>query len=464
MPVRPKPGRRMGNRPKIASEKPPDKSSLSCLQHIHIPYAPFPTAGQKASVWPYEQVEALQDDIQRKFLDYRRNPSTPLGEPTPTLITFTTHPTFSFGRRQQEEMEKCIRNQRFCAELRYPAMVNDPNTPKKHAPNQRWLLSPDLKMTPRGGELTYHGPGQLVCWPIINLHSGKINTTDIGISKLSVKSWVTVLEQITIGTLENLYGLKTFIDNDHPGVWIGGERNSDSEQGQDHETGRRGWSDVSESLHDDVYPFPLDPKKRPPQLKIRAGDKKKMVLSQGWLPEEKWAIPPRKIAALGVHLRCFVSGLGVSINLTTPTVTSYAPWGVVLGKAHKENWDYKTLEKKRMIYNPWTRFAACGIKGRGVTSVEAEVRTRDLNGRPVRWDSEPASSKASNWLKGVYDGTDAIKLEELAEVWAAALAQLLGLKDGIMRISPAEVGFRRAVEHDSSYRSRYMVAGPEYHG
>ena len=61
----------------------------------------------------------------------------------------------------------------------------------------------------RGGELTYHGPGQLVVYPVISLEE----------KKLSVTQYVSFLESC-IGEVLNDYGLKTYGKKEHRGVWI----------------------------------------------------------------------------------------------------------------------------------------------------------------------------------------------------------------------------------------------------
>ncbi len=61
----------------------------------------------------------------------------------------------------------------------------------------------------RGGDITYHGPGQLVVYPVINLlrHG------------LGVRKYVETLERSVIGLLES-YGVTASSNNDAIGVWI----------------------------------------------------------------------------------------------------------------------------------------------------------------------------------------------------------------------------------------------------
>jgi len=68
----------------------------------------------------------------------------------------------------------------------------------------------EIYFSDRGGEATFHGPGQLVCYPIINLKQ-------LGIS---VKDYVNRLER-TIITALDLFGVKAYRRNGKIGVWTG---------------------------------------------------------------------------------------------------------------------------------------------------------------------------------------------------------------------------------------------------
>lgn len=61
----------------------------------------------------------------------------------------------------------------------------------------------------RGGDITYHGPGQLVVYPIIDLE-------DFG---LGIKKYINQLEDVVIQTLQ-FYGITAEKDADAMGVWI----------------------------------------------------------------------------------------------------------------------------------------------------------------------------------------------------------------------------------------------------
>jgi len=62
----------------------------------------------------------------------------------------------------------------------------------------------------RGGEVTYHGPGQIVCYPIMNLRK-------IG---MSVVEYVHTLEQIMLNVV-SFFGIQAGRDGRNHGIWVG---------------------------------------------------------------------------------------------------------------------------------------------------------------------------------------------------------------------------------------------------
>ncbi len=65
----------------------------------------------------------------------------------------------------------------------------------------------------RGGQVTYHGPGQLICYPLLNLQR----------HKLGVRQLVSLLEQLVIDLLATY---QVFAQNrvDAPGVYVEGAK------------------------------------------------------------------------------------------------------------------------------------------------------------------------------------------------------------------------------------------------
>lgn len=77
--------------------------------------------------------------------------------------------------------------------------------------SEEYLNSIDIECVriERGGDITYHGPGQLVIYPIVNLHK----------HKMGVKKYIECIEYSVIELL-SLYNIKAECNSDAIGVWI----------------------------------------------------------------------------------------------------------------------------------------------------------------------------------------------------------------------------------------------------
>lgn len=64
--------------------------------------------------------------------------------------------------------------------------------------------------TDRGGDVTYHGPGQIVGYPIINVRE----------NNLKVKNYIWLLEQVFLDLLAKEYSVKAYREPDYRGVWV----------------------------------------------------------------------------------------------------------------------------------------------------------------------------------------------------------------------------------------------------
>ena len=74
------------------------------------------------------------------------------------------------------------------------------------------LLISFLIQTHRGGLTTYHGPGQLVCYPILNLRSLRVG----------VREYINALEEAMIAAVQKL-GVVAH-RSQHTGVWVKEEK------------------------------------------------------------------------------------------------------------------------------------------------------------------------------------------------------------------------------------------------
>ena len=72
------------------------------------------------------------------------------------------------------------------------------------------ILDKSIKVlkTNRGGKITYHGPGQLICYFVIDLKK----------MKKDIRRFISIIEKTIIDTLE-LYNIRTFSDKQNIGIW-----------------------------------------------------------------------------------------------------------------------------------------------------------------------------------------------------------------------------------------------------
>mgnify|MGYP001168111167 FL=1 len=119
----------------------------------------------------YDEVWNLQKEIQAQRI---------AGESEDTLLLVEHEPVYTLGKNA------------------------DKNHLLQHYPDNVQIFQIE-----RGGDVTFHGPGQLVGYPILDLHN----------YKKSVSWYMRSLEQVIINTLQK-YGIKGEQKEDLTGVWI----------------------------------------------------------------------------------------------------------------------------------------------------------------------------------------------------------------------------------------------------
>ena len=124
---------------------------------------------------PYWDVWQLQKEMQLKRID---------DEIDDTLILVEHDPVYTLGKNADENHLLQNRNK-----------------------------SVDVYNIERGGDITFHGPGQLVGYPILDLSK----------YEKSVSWYMRTLERITMDTLKE-YGIKAKQIKGLTGVWIGDEK------------------------------------------------------------------------------------------------------------------------------------------------------------------------------------------------------------------------------------------------
>jgi lipoyl(octanoyl) transferase len=73
------------------------------------------------------------------------------------------------------------------------------------------ILNKNIKLTKtnRGGKITYHGPGQLICYFVIDLTQ----------RKKDIRKFITIIEKAIIESLSE-FNIKSFGDPKNIGVWV----------------------------------------------------------------------------------------------------------------------------------------------------------------------------------------------------------------------------------------------------
>ena len=76
--------------------------------------------------------------------------------------------------------------------------------------NEKEIIDKSINVikTNRGGKITYHGPGQLICYFVINLKK----------DKKDIRRFISIIEKSIIDTLSS-YNIKTFADKENIGIW-----------------------------------------------------------------------------------------------------------------------------------------------------------------------------------------------------------------------------------------------------
>ncbi|KAF2022301.1 lipoyltransferase [Aaosphaeria arxii CBS 175.79] len=143
---------------------------MQSLIHVHFP-----------SIIPYATAARLQESLVARFLASK--PPSSLASPPPHIITAEFNPVYTSGRREVGNVSQDQQNF-----LRANGRA-------------------DFVEAMRGGQTTFHGPGQLVTYPIIDLRA----------HKLTPRSYVCLLEKGLIATCAK-YGIKA-ITTENTGVW-----------------------------------------------------------------------------------------------------------------------------------------------------------------------------------------------------------------------------------------------------
>ena len=176
-------------------------SSLNRLSHLHlsnpIAYAHSLRLQEAVLNRHWANREALRASDPTSASDQPR-----LHPPAPTLLTFQTLPTYTVGRRHLTD------NPLSASQIAFLTGTDTASTCSKDKiiPTQAAEFYP----SPRGGLLTYHAPGQLTAYPIIDLRR----------FRLSARNYIRLLEDVVINTCATFGVSNVGRSCGDPGVWV----------------------------------------------------------------------------------------------------------------------------------------------------------------------------------------------------------------------------------------------------
>ncbi|EAQ89561.1 hypothetical protein CHGG_06180 [Chaetomium globosum CBS 148.51] len=179
------------------------------LRHLHLPSI-------HPHYIPYRLADRVQQHLRRQHLDFKDGSA--VRPPPPTLISFTPSPIYTLGRRQITPLTS-PEAARLTAPLQIPIpsplpwRKNKTTPPNTDTTTTTTTLHPQILHSPRGGLTTYHGPGQAVLWPVLDLRSPHHR-------HFSVKCYARLLETTTMATLRRVFGVAGVHDGTIPGVWV----------------------------------------------------------------------------------------------------------------------------------------------------------------------------------------------------------------------------------------------------
>ena len=133
----------------------------------------------------YADALALQREAVERVLSWRADVDRPAGE---LLLVEHDPPVITIGRRREASAHVVAPAEKLAA------------------------LGVELVETDRGGDVTWHGPGQIVAYPILDLDR-------LG---LRIHPYMRMLEECVLSTIA-AFGVNGHRDESATGVWVGGD-------------------------------------------------------------------------------------------------------------------------------------------------------------------------------------------------------------------------------------------------
>ncbi len=132
------------------------------------------------------------------------------GNPVPILKIDASVPYQEVAMLQEELVSQAKETLVFCEHAPTITMgISAKSSDLAFAPDYYERLGVTLVKSPRGGEATFHGPGQLVCYPIINLRK----------RGMTIHAYLKFLESLMI-EICSAYGIKAHSVDGKAGCWV----------------------------------------------------------------------------------------------------------------------------------------------------------------------------------------------------------------------------------------------------
>ncbi|KAI9640411.1 hypothetical protein NHQ30_011156 [Ciborinia camelliae] len=184
---------------------PPSSTPRNLIRHIHL-----------GGITPFHIAQLIQSTLVSKLLEYKKGMLNTHEEtsiprdahltppaPIPTILTFQPTPVYTTGRRElQTPLSETL-----LKTLREP--LTPVSTRQLAISKQKEEQTAEIVQTARGGLITFHGPGQLVIYPVLDLKT---------FPNLGAKCYVNLLEETTIQLLRAM-GFNILGRTENPGVW-----------------------------------------------------------------------------------------------------------------------------------------------------------------------------------------------------------------------------------------------------
>lgn len=296
----------------------------------------------------------------------RADSATVSRAPPPTLITFQTTPTYTVGRRHFKDNPLDISHIRFLTGAKDNASLDD-LVVEAEANTFKPRLA-QFYPSPRGGLLTYHAPGQLTAYLILDLRAHGITP----------RCYIRMLENVVMKTCAR-HGVPNVTTTADPGVWI---------------------TEKSNDAHDQQV-------KEPESEQTSCSEATEVSSAKA---------TDRKICAIGVHVTRGVTSHGIGFNIYDSPIFSGSK--AQMYTLPNRDGSEGTLPAPGFLSWGFSRITACGLEGKSVTWLTRE------------WDNEnlPVNTTQAEIADAILDeSTQGNLMHSVAGTLAAETAEALNI-------------------------------------